>query len=1492
MKKLKTLFLLISLIIPFTFVGCENENKNSLSAPTNLSVQTGNIVFDQVKDAEYYTIAINNTEISLDAKHSNNVQIIDNQINYNASKIFVIGESYSIKVKANATNKKSSDYTSPVSYKHIGSITKPENVQINGTTLTWDVVENASYYLVKIITPNDEYILNKDGSVLTKIDAASIQNADLTEYSFYSNQFNFGSMLSKAGVYNFYVCSVHNEIGSYFESGYTDKVSYNHYIQLSKPVSGVVNEHNGELFLTTVIDSNSKMLSVYCGDNVKNIEIASSGNEIISKIDNEVNNFIKINLSNCFYDIDFNELKQYSFKVQSIATSANDFNINSMVSNTATYEKTYKLSAPTVELTKNIVENFYNISWTCDDANFVSKYKVVLFTSTGLKEYNINADTNSIIIDEDFIGAAVTAEGSGNYISSYLSNIVYPNTVSTQLPNLNITYTGNTVTWNAIADYYIVEHNNNRFVTDTNSFTFNLSDLKTSSFNVKVIAIKNNCIAKLKEITVNAKQKLATPTFSSTQGFNNTKLYELNFTGVDNAIGYYVYIKSETSDYRKINTLFTSTSIDLTNEIISKGEYSEYTVKVQAVADPESVYLNSLNSVEVSVTHAQILSAPSFYTIEDGNGQYISTPIIKSNDGKYILKFSSVDNAEKYEILINNNVKNVLTEDVVPEWYEIDVTNYMIGAGLYNIKIRAIPSSTSTSQPSEYVQATYTLKQQLQTVSGVTISEIDGVYTLSFKPVDNAQSYRIRIIKENDSNYIEYLKSIGLNYSFEVDQAVDVTNYVKQHGVYYFYVKALAPKTNSYYIDANESSTVNSSVLDKLETIETPKNLTFNNVNEKEYVLTWTGDNRADYYKINLINPEGISFEFNVTNATSTNINNYITTQGEYTVSITSMITPTSENSKYYSQSAATTTTHDYSYRQDKDFLRYSVYSFGEYYSFSISNVTQLKNLLWHYYLYPMNNRGLTLKINLATEEVLEEEITLSLRETLIRYAEEANNLGYYNYANDEVWLNLIANEQSSNNELLSHLCQSLLSVYPEYNILSSFNLTSIENEIFNLSYKNELNTTKTKTQDITNIKYNETDYGNDYKYIDPYLRKSTTGVFKIDSKEEMYVTTTEQLLHAVSHNKKPKFIGESSVAENVYKNAKLVLTSIVSDNMTDYQKATAIFDWLEYGFDIAYFTFGNTTKIAGSFEKENISTYGLYEIYYLESIFANISSNQNGDILIGNNLATSKSYSKAFALLCGIEGINSNLVYGEYTYTVSNTPTTVEHIWNVVNIDSSWYSLDLTFSDNRIYFPTFSYGYGISSHSRFLNCKESTYDTLTLEALGITNLVNKNKIVYSNYPSTDNCNTNYSYYSNNRFGLSDTQIKSIIKNASNAETFSYAKTFEKETDYQKYSKTEGYGKWQNYILNLLIYAGYLANTNESGLCTIEFSYAWSENNNVNTFDIVNNLTKPYEDARSYSNYNLQLNLLNDASNQSRIFKIDNESNKSSTIIIIAKKSA
>lgn len=1491
MKKLKIFILLLCFMTPLYFIGCENKNKNTLKTPSNLHIEGGTIVFDAIKNADYYTISINDMTFVVDAKNNSDVKIIDNKINYDASKIFIEGESYSVKVKANSKKDNDSKFTKTFSYKYNGDIEKPTNVKINSTILTWDTVENASFYLVKIITPNDKIIFDKDGNIVSEDDASAISRADLTEYSFNTNQFDFGSLLSTAGNYKFYVCAVLSSGDIYLESDYTLKTTYSHYVDLKIPTNGSIYNIENNLHLSTVVDINANAISVWCNGYERTAEINGSDPSIT--VDH---NLLNINLNSFFKsyiengDINFNNINQYSFKTKAKFMSPNlenSYYIDSDYSDAVIFENKYQLTAPTSVIEYSDSNSCYIANWSHNESELISEYRVYVYTQNEEKEYIVDGNINSMILPEDFVAVAIKAYGAGNIVSSPLSQIATKPEVENEIADINYALSGFTLNWDEVANaMYVVEMNNEHFFLTNNLFEIPTDKINSKNTTLKITALKQGYMPYYFNVEIEYNAKLATPTIGYGQGFASANLYELSFTGVRGSLGYYIYIKSkDAEEFVKINQLYTSTTIDLSQYIISEGEYTDYQVKIQAVADTNSIYSDSNLSNAVSVSHMKVLEIPEFYKINN-----VNNPIVKQQAGnttKYLLKFYGVQDASSYEILINYNKLTVNAKN--PSYvgvYEVDVSNYLIAANNYEIKIRAIPNPTATNiKASDYNVDNYALTKQLSMVENIKVTENEGIYTLSFDPINNAESYRVRVVKANDSDYVGYLNELGLSNSFIVTQSTDVSNYVKQQGVYYFYVTALAPKQNSFYADSTESTTYG--YVSKLESLERPSNIRFTNVSKDSYFLNWDGDNNADYYLVKITNPNNLVYEFKVYSATSANINKYITIQGMYSVDIYSMVNATSESAKHYTSSSATNANEYYIYTNEHDFLRYSIYMYGQNYNFEITNANELKNILWYHYLYDIDlSTGLKVMIKPQVKEGGDIE---TIKETLVRIATEANDTLVYNFNNDGTWLNYVSQNTTTDNDMFSYISQKLIQAYPEYNILENFTLDHVTgSNIFTLTYNNALNVEK--VTDETTVKFTNTNYGNEYNYIDLYSRKSANGVFKIDTREEMLVTTSEQLLQAVQHNRKPKFVGESSTAETVYNNAKLVLSAIITDNMTDLEKVTAIFNWLEYGYDITYYTISNKPYIAGSIETSNIELYGKLQQYYLEGIFLNINMESNGNVIIGSNFATSASYSKAFALLCAIEGIDAVVVNGQYTYydTTTKTDVTNNHVWNKVYLDTSvdnagkkWFAVDLTFSDNRIYFNNISKGYGIASHSHFLVTDSFNETNLTLKDL--------NYVISSDYETSRTCETQYNYYANSSFALTLEDINKTITDFENSETkcsnFEYSKEFNLNENYQLYAKTTGYGKLQAFLLNAMIYAKHSADTNASKKSVFEFSYSW--NDNSENFDI-QTLKNIFDTTPNQ--YNLRIKLIADSNGT--IYSIKNSESKTTTIIFIVEKTA
>lgn len=183
---------------------------------------------------------------------------------------------------------------------------------------------------------------------------------------------------------------------------------------------------------------------------------------------------------------------------------------------------------------------------------------------------------------------------------------------------------------------------------------------------------------------------------------------------------------------------------------------------------------------------------------------------------------------------------------------------------------------------------------------------------------------------------------------------------------------------------------------------------------------------------------------------------------------------------------------------------------------------------------------------------------------------------------------------------------------------------------------------------------------------------------FYIDGvKETMSVSTSNMLYKAVAWGYKPVFMG--SQAENlkqIYDNAKDALSYIVSDDMSEYEKVHAIYDYIiynvRYDHDCAN---AEDTYVSGNLSlNEKMKYYG----YYLEGIFLDKFYKKDMH-------AVCDGKSKAFVLMCGIEGITAVRISGKASSDGKNFGG---HAWNKVLLDlngtgdKEWYFVDTTWGD------------------------------------------------------------------------------------------------------------------------------------------------------------------------------------------------------------------
>lgn len=183
---------------------------------------------------------------------------------------------------------------------------------------------------------------------------------------------------------------------------------------------------------------------------------------------------------------------------------------------------------------------------------------------------------------------------------------------------------------------------------------------------------------------------------------------------------------------------------------------------------------------------------------------------------------------------------------------------------------------------------------------------------------------------------------------------------------------------------------------------------------------------------------------------------------------------------------------------------------------------------------------------------------------------------------------------------------------------------------------------------------------------------------FYIESvKETMSVSTSNMLYKAVAWGYKPEFKGEQTEnLKQIYNNAKDALSYIVSDEMSEYEKVHAIYDYIiynvRYDHDCAN---AEDTYVSGNLSlNEKMKYYG----YYLEGIFLNKFYKKDMH-------AVCDGKSKAFVLMCGIEGITAVRISGEATSDGKNFGG---HAWNKVLLDlngtgdKEWYFVDTTWGD------------------------------------------------------------------------------------------------------------------------------------------------------------------------------------------------------------------
>lgn len=262
---------------------------------------------------------------------------------------------------------------------------------------------------------------------------------------------------------------------------------------------------------------------------------------------------------------------------------------------------------------------------------------------------------------------------------------------------------------------------------------------------------------------------------------------------------------------------------------------------------------------------------------------------------------------------------------------------------------------------------------------------------------------------------------------------------------------------------------------------------------------------------------------------------------------------------------------------------------------------------------------------------------------------------------------------------------------------------------------------------------------------------KKTRNFYIDGAKETMSVSTSNMLYKAVAWGYKPVFMGsQADNLQQIYDNAKDALSYIVSDEMSEYEKVHAIYDYIiynvRYDHDCAN---AEDAYVSGNLSlNEKMKYYG----YYLEGIFLNKFYKKDMH-------AVCDGKSKAFVLMCGIEGITAVRISGEASSDGKNFGG---HAWNKVLLDlngtgdKEWYFVDTTWGDVGDDSKEFL------SHAYFLLSDDETVNTHR-EKTGHGYPKAEGKFDYYAHETYTSSGTEYNYVITNR-NLAAQQMARALK--------------------------------------------------------------------------------------------------------------------------------
>lgn len=195
----------------------------------------------------------------------------------------------------------------------------------------------------------------------------------------------------------------------------------------------------------------------------------------------------------------------------------------------------------------------------------------------------------------------------------------------------------------------------------------------------------------------------------------------------------------------------------------------------------------------------------------------------------------------------------------------------------------------------------------------------------------------------------------------------------------------------------------------------------------------------------------------------------------------------------------------------------------------------------------------------------------------------------------------------------------------------------------------------------------------------------SSTRGFSATTLSDQFDELLEIVYAGADGGSKPDFTDALDGVEGIYNTAVGILNRYIRNDFSEYERVHAIHDYLAYyvAYDFALL------------ESDNIATDD--PSFRLDGVFV-------------HHKAVCDGFSKAFALLCGIEQIRCIRVTGVYDLD----GTEINHAWNKVNVSGRWYNVDASMDAWHVYTDSSSTPASLLNHGYFLISDDAIRETLT----------------------------------------------------------------------------------------------------------------------------------------------------------------------------------